>query len=102
MAFVAACRGRGSSRAAPESVFRWRQAPIQSWPGYRPPAALRFPRAPASANEMGAQHESLQSLNLDRQDRRQVAHDGIPCVAAVGGGIDLPARGAEINPARFE
>src|SRR5713101_6661483 len=102
MTFVAACRGRGSSRAAPDSVLRLRRAPSQSWRDFRPRAALRFPPAPAFANETGARHESWQSLDLDRQDRREVAHDGIPRVAAIGGGINLSAGGAEINAARFE
>src|SRR5205085_142628 len=43
-----------------------------------------------------------QRLHLDRQHRRQVAHDRRPVIAAVRGAIDLAAAGAEIDAALVE
>src|SRR3954469_19470999 len=45
---------------------------------------------------------SWQGLDLDAEHRAQVADDPRPRVAAVGGAVDLPAGGAEVDPAVVE
>src|SRR5208337_3335951 len=45
---------------------------------------------------------SFQRLHLDGINRRQVAHDGVPRIAAVGRAINLAARRAEIYTARVK
>ena len=63
-------------------------------------AALHRPRAPACADDAEEPRGSWQRLHFDRKHRRQIAHDRIPGVAAVGASINLAAGRAEINSAR--
>src|SRR3954469_24304439 len=43
--------------------------------------------------------ESSERLYFDGEDGRQIAHDGGPVVAGIGGGVDLAAGGAEVDAA---
>ena len=45
---------------------------------------------------------SFQRLDLDRDDRRQVADDRVPGIAGVVRGVDLPTRRAEVDAAGVE
>src|SRR5579875_1213843 len=45
---------------------------------------------------------SRQGLRCDGEDRREVAHDGLPALPAVGRRVDLAAGGAEVDAARVE
>lgn len=40
-----------------------------------------------------------QTLSFDRQNARQIAHDWRPAISCVGGGVHLPAGGAEVDAA---
>src|SRR5215207_3116558 len=44
----------------------------------------------------------LEGLHFNGKDRRQVADDRVPRVAAVGGAVDLAAGGAEVDAAVVE
>ncbi len=95
------CWGPGSCPAAQGSAARSRRAPPAASRPPLPAAHARSGRAgaggPAGSRESPAR--SWQRLDLDREDRREVAHDRCPAVAGVRRRVHLPTGGAEVDAA---
>src|SRR6266481_3292489 len=101
-AFGAKWRGPESPRATPDSALRERPGPNPALRVLQFQAAHRHPHAPACVGETGARLVSWQTLNLDRENRREIAHDRVPRFAAFGRHVNLPAGGSEIDATRLQ